>query len=59
MKKRDFTATNTYQSPSAIKIFFDSMKDRKRNSEWGVKSAEIKEKFLLTLKHREILIACI
>ena len=35
MKKTDFTATNTFQSPSARKIFFDSMKDRKRNSDWG------------------------
>ena len=35
MKKRDFTATNTFQSPSARKIVFDSMEDRKRNSEWG------------------------
>ena len=35
MKKRDFTATNTFQLLSTRKIFFDSMKDRKRNSEWG------------------------
>ncbi len=35
MKKRDFTPTNTFQSPSARKIFFDSMIDRKRISEWG------------------------
>ena len=56
MKKTDFTATNTFQSPSARKIFFDSMKDRKRNSEWwSGESAEVKEKFLLTLKHGEIL----
>ena len=58
MKKRDFIATNAFQSPSARKIFFDSMKDRKKNSEWcSGKAAEIKEKFLLTLEHREILTA--
>ena len=56
MKKRDFIATNTFQSPSARKIFFDSMKDRKKNSDWwGNETAEVKEKFLLALKHREIL----
>ena len=48
MKKRDFIATNTFQSPSARKIFFDRMKDRKKNSEWwGGESAEIKERFCL------------
>ena len=32
------------------------MKDRKKNSDWwGNETAEVKEKFLLALKHRKIL----
>ena len=56
IKKRDFIATHTFHSPSARKAFFDTMKDRKQNSDWwGNETAEIKEKFLLALKHRKIL----
>ena len=56
MKKRDFIATHTFHSPSARKAFFDTVKGRKKNSDWwGNETAEIKEKFLLTLKNRKIL----
>ena len=56
MKKRDFIATHTFHSLSARKAFFDTVKDRKKNSDWwGNETAEVKERFLLTLKHRKIL----
>ena len=56
IKKRDFIATHTFHSPSARKAFFDTVKDRKKNSDWwGNETAEVKEKFLLALKHRKIL----
>ena len=55
IKKRDFIATHTFHSPSARKAFFDTVKDRKKNSDWwGNETAEVKEKFLLALKHRKI-----
>ena len=56
IKKRDFIATHTFHSPSARKAFFDTVKDRKKNSDWwGNETAEVKEKFLLALKHRKII----
>ena len=56
IKKRDFIATHTFHSTSARKAFFDTVKDRKKNSDWwGNETAEVKEKFLLALRHRKIL----
>ena len=48
MKKRDFIATHTFHSPSARKAFFDTVKDRKKNSDWwGMKLPKLKRIFCL------------